>query len=77
MPDDADEEEESQVIDGVLLSPSGFAVTDDGNIIPVSKLTVPQLRAELKARGLSVEGKRQDLYRRVQASTSAIFSWRS
>ena len=35
-------------------------------MISASKLSVPQLRAELIARGLSAEGKRHDLYRRVQ-----------
>ena len=35
-------------------------------MISASKLSVPQLRAELIARGLSAEGRRHDLYRRVQ-----------
>jgi hypothetical protein len=63
------EEEDFQEVDGMLIGPGGFAVTDDGAVISASKLTVPQLKAELKARGLSSEGKRQDLYRRVQASS--------
>ena len=63
------EEEDFQEVDGTLIGPGGFAVTDDGVVISASKLTVPQLKAELKARGLSSEGKRVDLYRRVQASS--------
>ena len=59
-------DDDFQEIDGVLIGPGGFAVTDDGAVISASKLTVPQLKSELKARGLSLEGKRQDLYRRVQ-----------
>lgn len=63
------EEEDFQEVDGTLIGPGGFAVTDDGVVISASKLTVLQLKAELKARGLSSEGKRVDLYRRVQASS--------
>ena len=65
------EEEDFQEIDGTLVGPGGFAVTDDGVVISASKLTVPQLRAELTARGLPTEGKRADLYRRVQVALSA------
>ena len=60
------EEEDFREIDGTLIGPGGFAVTDDGAVISASKLTVPQLKAELTARGLPTEGKRADLYRRVQ-----------
>ena len=66
------EEEDFQEVDGTLIGPGGFAVTDDGAVISASKLTVPQLKAELKTRGLSSEGKRQDLYRRVQASSLGL-----
>ncbi len=51
-------------------------MTDDGAVISASKLTVPQLKAELKARGLSSEGKRVDLYRRVQASSFGSVGFR-
>ena len=60
------DDEDFKELDGTLIGPGGFAVTDDGAVISASKLTVPQLRAELTARGLSTEGKRQDLYRRLQ-----------
>ena len=62
------EEDDFEEIDGTMIGPGGFAVTDDGAVISASKLTVPQLKAELTARGLSTDGKRQDLYRRVQVT---------
>ena len=62
----AAEDEDFREIEGVLIGPGGFAVTEDGAVVSASKLTMPQLRAELVARGLSAEGKRRDLYRRVQ-----------
>ena len=68
-------EEDFQELDGTLIGPGGFAVTDEGAVISASKLTVPQMRAELTARGLSTEGKRQDLYRRVQVGHD--WSWRA
>ena len=68
-------EEDFQELDGTLIGPGGFAVTDEGAVISASKLTVPQMRAELTARGLSTEGKRQDLYRRVQVGHA--WSWRA
>ena len=64
------EEEDYEEIDGTMIGPGGSAVTDDGMVISASKLTVPQLKAELTARGLSTDGKRQDLYRRVQVTKS-------
>lgn len=67
---EAAEEEDFREIDGTLVGPGGFAVTDDGAVISASKLTVPQLKAELTARGLPTEGKRADLYRRVQVAPS-------
>ena len=66
------EEEDFREIDGTLVGPGGFAVTDDGAVISASKLTVPQLKAELTARGLPTEGKRADLYRRVQVGLSLL-----
>ena len=63
---EAAEEDEYREIEGVLVGPGGFAVAEDGTVLPVSKLTVPALRAELIARGLSTDGKRRDMYRRVQ-----------
>ena len=41
------DEEDYQEIDGTLIGPGGFAVSDDGAVISASKLTVPQLKAEL------------------------------
>ena len=68
-------EDDFQELDGTLIGPGGFAVTDEGAVISASKLTVPQMRAELTARGLSTEGKRQDLYRRVQVGHAWL--WRA
>ena len=65
-----DDEVDLQEVEGVLIGPGGYAVTDDGAVISASKLTVPQLRGELAARGLSTDGKRQELYRRVQVIVS-------
>ena len=62
------EEDDYEEIDGTMIGPGGFAVTDDGVVISASKLSVPQLKAELTARGLSTDGKRQTLYRRVQVT---------
>ncbi len=61
-----DDEVDLQEVEGVLIGPGGFAVTEDGAVISASKLTVGQLRGELAARGLSTDGRRQELYRRVQ-----------
>lgn len=61
-----EDEVDLQEIEGVLIGPGGYAVTEDGAVISASKLTMTQLRGELTARGLSTEGKRQELYRRVQ-----------
>lgn len=69
---DDDVEMDLQEIEGVLIGPGGYAVTEDGAIISTSKLTVAQLRGELAARGLSTEGKRPELYRRVQVLLNAI-----
>ncbi|KAK9823409.1 hypothetical protein WJX72_002547 [[Myrmecia] bisecta] len=55
-------------VEGVLIGAGDCAVNEDGSVISVSKLTVGQMRAELTARGLSVDGKRKDLYKRVQAA---------
>ena len=63
---EATAEGEYREIEGVLIGPGGSAVAEDGTVLSVSKLTLLALRAELIARGLSVEGKRRDLYRRVQ-----------
>jgi len=60
------EEDDIMEIEGVLIGPNGHVVTEDGVIVSASKLTVPQLKVELSARGLSTDGKRPDLYRRVQ-----------
>ncbi|CAL8467194.1 g6730 [Coccomyxa elongata] len=65
-----EDEVDLQEIEGVLIGPGGYAVTEDGAVISASKLTMTQLRGELTARGLSTEGKRQELYRRVQAARS-------
>ena len=39
---------------------------EDGRVVTPSKLTTQQLRAELLARGLMVEGSRREMYKRVQ-----------
>ena len=44
----------------------------DGSMIPASRLTPQQLRSELLARGLSVVGKRVELYKRVQVGLMVL-----
>lgn len=64
-------------VEGVAIGAGKCAVDKNGGIIPASRLTPQQLRSELLARGLSTVGKRTELYKRVQASTTArdLQSW--
>ena len=41
-------------------------VDETGKPISPSKLTAPQIRVELEARGLMVEGTRKEIYKRLQ-----------
>ena len=41
-------------------------VDEVGKPISPSKLTAPQIRVELEARGLMVEGTRKEIYKRLQ-----------
>ena len=56
-------------VDGHLIGEGNCCVYASGVVISVSRLGVPQLRAELAARGLPSDGLRNTLYRRVQART--------
>lgn len=55
-------------IDGVSILGGKYAVNADGKVLSPSSQTMPQLKAELTARNLSTEGKRDDLKRRVMVS---------
>ena len=61
-----EELEQQRVIDGVLIGAGNCAITDDGAVISPSKMTVDQIRAELIARDLPIEGKRKEIYKRLQ-----------
>jgi len=65
-----DEFEEPEIVkmDGVLIGVGSCIVDEEGNVKAPSKLTVGELRTELRARGLSDEGLRPDLYKRIQAA---------
>lgn len=53
---------------GVRILGGKYVVSDEGKIISPSALKLDQLKAELTARGLSSEGKRENLRRRVMVS---------
>ncbi|GMH35058.1 hypothetical protein BSKO_02926 [Bryopsis sp. KO-2023] len=57
--------------DDVLIGFCNCAVDEDGTIVPPSRLSVTQMKAELEARGLPTDGLRADLYQRVKVSRSA------
>ncbi len=57
-------------VDGHIVGEDG-CVYVSGRVVPVSRMSVPQLRAELAARGLPADGLRTTLYRRVQARPAA------
>ncbi|KAK9843477.1 hypothetical protein WJX81_004550 [Elliptochloris bilobata] len=63
-----------RMVDGQLIGQDNSCVFEGGVVMPVSRLGVPQLRAELAARGLPVNGLRNTLYRRVQAARRASTS---
>ncbi|KAK9868952.1 hypothetical protein WJX84_008719 [Apatococcus fuscideae] len=67
-----EELEQQRVIDGVLIGAGNCAITDDGAVISPSKMTVDQIRAELIARDLPIEGKRKEIYKRLQAARRAM-----
>ena len=56
-------------------SPDAFrwrlqVVDETSKPISPSKLTAPQMRVELEARGLMLEGTRREVYKRVQVRTA-------
>ncbi len=63
-----EELEQQRVIDGVLVGAGNCAINADGTIISPSKMSVDQIRAELIARSLPVEGKRKEIYKRLQVT---------
>ena len=65
-----EELEQQRVIDGVLIGAGNCAITDEGAVISPSKMSVDQIRAELIARSLPTEGKRKEIYKRLQVGTS-------
>lgn len=69
QPDRLDEVTE---LDGVRIVSGKYALNDDGKIASPSSQNMAQLKAELLARGLSAEGKRDELKRRVMVSHSAL-----
>ena len=52
-------------VDGVRISEGKYAMNAEGKVLSPSSQNVAQLKAELTARSLSTEGKRDDLKRRV------------
>ena len=67
--DTAEEQTEASVqeVEGVFVGLGNFVVDETGAILSPSKLTVHQMRVELMMRGLLVDGRRKDLYKRIQA----------
>ena len=52
---------------------NNMAIDDaTGNVVTLSRMTLPQLRAELEVKGLSPSGNRRDLSRKVQVDPSAV-----
>ena len=51
-------------------------VDEVGKPISPSKLTAPQIRVELEARGLMVEGTRKEIYKRLQVTIiMQLYQW--
>lgn len=49
-----------------LIMQRRAVLEDSGKVMAASKLTIQQLRAELEARQLMVDGSRKEMYKRVQ-----------
>ena len=60
--------EKREIIDGVLIGTGNCAISEDGSVMSPSKMTVDQIRAELTARHLPQDGKRKDIYKRLQVT---------
>lgn len=56
-------------VDGVTILEGRYAVNAAGKVLSPSSQNITQLRAELTARNLSTQGKRDDLKRRVMVSS--------
>ena len=52
-------------VDGYRVLNNKWILGKDDKVLATSNLTMPQLRAELKVRKLSTDGKRDDLKKRV------------
>lgn len=59
-------------VDGVMIGQGKCAVDEIGRPISLSKMTIPEMVAELKAKGLNPDGKRKDLYKRIQQSRQSF-----
>ena len=55
-------------VDGVRIFEGKYAMSGEGKVLSPSSQNMAQLKAELTARSLSTEGKRDDLKRRVMVS---------
>lgn len=55
-------------VDGVRILEGKYAMNAEGKVLSPSSQNMAQLKAELTARSLSTEGKRDDLKRRVMVS---------
>ena len=61
-------------VDGVRISEGKYAMSAEGKVLSPSSQNMAQLKAELTARSLSTEGKRDDLKRRVMVSLVMLSS---
>lgn len=61
-------------VDGVRISEGRYAMNAEGKVLSPSSQNMAQLKAELTARSLSTEGKRDDLKRRVMVSLVILLS---
>ena len=66
-----EEIQQQRVVDGVLIGAGSCAINTDGSVISPSKMTVDQIRAELIARSLPTDGKRKEIYKRLQVDSAA------
>ena len=64
-------------VDGVRILEGKYAMNAEGKVLSPSSQNMAQLKAELTARSLSTEGKRDDLKRRVMVSFVMLSSFPS
>lgn len=60
-------------VDGILVSNDGTAVDEDGYAVPLTRMSLEQLRAEAKARNISIppDAKRQFMMKLVKVHPPA------